>query len=135
MRFAKIGRKKPNRSLIDTLARKGNTTSIMDLTQDALFSLSSSIPLSGEPCALCDKAIGKEPCDDAGYCKKYLLWLEKRRGQMKRITKATARHGATICHNCPVYGACPVSFEESLSLCPVKLQALRRIFPSTRQPR
>lgn len=104
-----------------------------DLTQDLLFSLSSSLPVLGEPCTLCEKAVGGEPCDDAGSCGKYLLWLERRRTQIYRIAKATDRNTISICHTCPVCGACPVSFEERLSFCPVKRQAERYIFQKKRR--
>ncbi|MDD7202667.1 MAG: hypothetical protein SPF89_00775 [Sphaerochaetaceae bacterium] len=106
----------------------------MDFTQDLLFSLSSSLPVSGEPCSLCKKAIGGEPCDNAGSCGKYLLWLDRRRTQIHRIAKATDRNTISICHTCPVCGVCPVSFEESLSFCPVKRQAVAYMVQKKRRP-
>ena len=105
-----------------------------DLTQDLLFSLSSSLPVLGALLrtlrALCrnEGSVG-----GAGSCGKYLLWLERRRTQIYRIAKATDRNTISICHTCPVCGACPVSFEERLSFCPVKRQAVRYIFQKKRR--
>ncbi len=95
-----------------------------EMTQDFLFSQSCHVRLSGDPCLSCQKAEQGEPCDTVMDCEKHRLFLRWRKEQAKRITRANDRNMLSICHSCPVSSACPVSFEEPFSFCPVKRGAI-----------
>lgn len=105
------------------------------ISQDVLFTMASSVRIPVEPCSQCSSSPDGNPCDEAASCSMYVPFVKGRKAQMKRIGRASKRIGSSICQTCPVGGVCPVSFEERITLCPVKQRVARILLETAREHR
>lgn len=99
----------------------------MQIGQDELYALTSGREVSFNPCRNCEKNRNGAACDDAMDCKTFRSFLVRQRKTKRRLEQASARNPSGLCAMCPVSFACPVSFEEAVTFCPVRTASIRRL--------